>query len=199
MSGFAYVTTACFGDSVFTPINFSVTWESLNRQGRSVVPFLQSKALMYFPHFYSDKFYKGSQIEEKCRVGLLPNHSAKTTQSPATESPQHLSAEPPVFLDFFNITSLPPSIFPPGRGLVTCSASKSNSDSRPVLEIREPGETYLNSSALPEDVDGASGCCWYQSSGSLWRSGEGSKSTLGCFLSHHNSGLKKIHNLKVLS
>ena len=56
MSGFAYVTTACFGDSVFTPINFSVTWESLNRQGRSVVPFLQSKALMEYLYFYPNKF-----------------------------------------------------------------------------------------------------------------------------------------------
>ena len=29
---------------------------------RSLVPFLQSKALMCFPHFYPEKFYKGSQI-----------------------------------------------------------------------------------------------------------------------------------------
>ena len=33
----------------------------------SLVPFLQSKALMYFPHFYPDKFYNGSQIGEKCQ------------------------------------------------------------------------------------------------------------------------------------
>ena len=58
---------------------------------------------MYFPHFYSDKFYKGSQIEEKCQISLLLNRSAKTIQSPTTEQPRHLSAEPQVFLDFFPI------------------------------------------------------------------------------------------------
>ena len=26
---------------------------------------------MYFPHFYPDKFYNGSQIEEKCQISLL--------------------------------------------------------------------------------------------------------------------------------
>ena len=39
--------------------------------GGSLVPFLQSKALMYFPHFYPDKFYKNSQVEEKCQISLL--------------------------------------------------------------------------------------------------------------------------------
>ena len=48
MSGFAYVITACFEDLVFTHINFSVTWKNRNQQGRSVVPFLQSKALMEY-------------------------------------------------------------------------------------------------------------------------------------------------------
>ena len=48
---------------------------------RSLVPFLQSKALMYFPHFYPDIFYNGSQIEKKCQISLLLNHSAKTMQS----------------------------------------------------------------------------------------------------------------------
>ena len=33
---------------------------------RSLVFFLQSKALMYFPHFYPNKFYEDRQIEEKC-------------------------------------------------------------------------------------------------------------------------------------
>ena len=56
MSGFACVTTACFEDSVFNPINFSVTWENLNGQGRRVVPFLQSKALMEYLYFYPNKF-----------------------------------------------------------------------------------------------------------------------------------------------
>ena len=68
---------------------------------RSLVLFLQSKALMYFPHFYPDKFYKGSQIEGKCQISLLLNHSAKTIQSPTMERPENLSAETRVFLDFF--------------------------------------------------------------------------------------------------
>ena len=71
--------------------------------GRSLIPFLQSKALMYFPPFYPDKFYKGSQTEEKCQISLLLNHSAKTIQPPPTERPWHLSAEHWVFLDFFPV------------------------------------------------------------------------------------------------
>ena len=40
--------------------------------GRSLVCFLQSKALMYFPHFYPYKFYNGSQTEEKCPEASQP-------------------------------------------------------------------------------------------------------------------------------
>ena len=56
---------------------------------------------MYFPNFYPDKFSKGSQIEEKCQISLLLNHSAKTIQYPTTERPQHPSAEPQVSSIFF--------------------------------------------------------------------------------------------------
>ena len=49
---------------------------------RSLLPFLQSKALMYFPHFYPDKFYNGSQTEERCQMSLLLKHSAKTIRVP---------------------------------------------------------------------------------------------------------------------
>ena len=38
---------------------------------RSLVPFLQNKALTYFPHFHPDKSYDGSQIEEKHHISLL--------------------------------------------------------------------------------------------------------------------------------
>ena len=142
--------------------------------GRSLVPFLQSKALIDSPHFYPDKFYNGSQVEGKCQISLFLNHLAKTIQSPTMEQPRHLSAEPWVFLDFFPIEPpypgpshwvgnspgifqylLPgweflgifqlsstqcldqewvypgcfthpphPSIFPAGRGQVTCSTIK---------------------------------------------------------------------------
>ena len=68
---------------------------------RSLVPFVQSKALMYFSHFYPDKFYNGSQIEEKCQTSLLLNHSAKTIQSPTLEQPRNLSVRSQVFLNFF--------------------------------------------------------------------------------------------------
>ena len=77
---------------------------------RSLVPFLQSKALTYFPHFYPDKFYNGSQVEENCQISLLLNHLANPIESPTTERPWHLSAEPQVFLDFFPIK--PPSPVP---------------------------------------------------------------------------------------
>ena len=68
--------------------------------GRNLVAFLQSKALTYFPYFYPDKFYNGSQTEEKCQISLLLNHSAKTIQSPTTEWLWHLSTESQVSLDF---------------------------------------------------------------------------------------------------
>ena len=75
---------------------------------RSLVPFLRSKALVH-SHFYVDRFYKGSRIEVKCQISLLAYHSAKTTQSPTTEWPWHLSAEPWVFLDFFFFSQATPS------------------------------------------------------------------------------------------
>ena len=67
---------------------------------RSLVPFLQSKALMYFPHFYPDIFYNGSQIEKKCQISLLLNHSAKTMQS-LQWSNLGIFQLSPLFLDFF--------------------------------------------------------------------------------------------------
>ena len=70
-------------------------------------PFIRSKALIYSPHFSLNKFDKGSRIEEKCQISLLPNHSAKTTQSPTTEEPQHLSAKPWVFPQVFSWAPLP--------------------------------------------------------------------------------------------
>ena len=77
---------------------------------RSLVLFLQSKALMCFPHFYPEKFYKVSQIEGKYQITLLLNQSTKTIQSSTMEWPQHLSAETRVFLDFFQ--SRPPYSVP---------------------------------------------------------------------------------------
>ena len=102
MSEFPYGTTAQYKE---VDLHHSHTFLSHLRKSkpaeRSLVPFLQSKALMYFPHFYTDKFYKGNQIEEKCQISLLLNHSSKSIQSPTMEQPQHLSAELRVFLDFF--------------------------------------------------------------------------------------------------
>ena len=65
---------------------------------------------LHSPHFYPDKFCDGSQIEGKCQISLLLNHSAKTIQSPTMERPEHLSAETQVFLDFFQ--SRPPYSVP---------------------------------------------------------------------------------------
>ena len=64
--------------------------------------------LIYFLHFYPDKFYNGSQIEGKCRISLLLNHLAKTIQSSTMGRPQHLSAKPQVFLDLFHNQAPPP-------------------------------------------------------------------------------------------
>ena len=78
---------------------------------------------MYFPHFYSDKFYKGNQIEEKCQISLLLNKSAKTIQSPTMELPQHLSVGPRVFFDFFPNRVPLLSTFPVGGKFWHLSAS----------------------------------------------------------------------------
>ena len=64
----------------------------------SVQPYGQQPTRLLYPwdslgkntgvgcHFLlHDKFYNGSQIEEKCQMSLLLNHSAKTIQSPTME------------------------------------------------------------------------------------------------------------------
>ena len=56
---------------------------------------------LHSPHFYPDKFCDGSQIEGKCQISLLLNHSAKTIQSPTVEQPRNLSVRSQVFLNFF--------------------------------------------------------------------------------------------------
>ena len=102
MSGFPYGTIAQYKElGLHHSHKFLSHLRKLKLARRHLVSFLQSKALKYFPHFYPDKFYNDSQIEEKCQISLLLNYSAKTTQSPTTEQPQHFSAEPRVFLDFF--------------------------------------------------------------------------------------------------
>ena len=92
--------------------------------GGSRVPFLQSKALMYFPHFYPDKFYKDSQIEEKCQISLLLNHSTKIIQSPTMVRPQHVLAEPQVFLNFFSQSSPPTQYLSTGWAILLASFSQ---------------------------------------------------------------------------
>ena len=106
---------------------------------RSLVPSLWRKVLMYFPHFYPNKFYKDSWMEEKCQISLLPMHSAEIIQSSTMEWPQYLfnwalgiprflSVEAPnqylstgwVFCWVFS-PSLPPSIFWLGRNFSVSS------------------------------------------------------------------------------
>ena len=142
---------------------------------RSLVPFHQSKALMYFPHFYPEKFYNGSQIEKKCQISLLTSQPRPFSPlqwsdlsifqlSPAYSSifssralpAQYLSTGRAILLASFSQPPMqylltewefsrylstkpysmsrpwvgdaldvsPPSIIPPGRGQVTCSAAK---------------------------------------------------------------------------
>ena len=50
-----------------------------------------------------------------------------------------------------------PSIFPTGRGQVTCCPAKWNSASQPTREIWEPGETFPNLFGFPEEADGCKG------------------------------------------
>ena len=107
------------------------------KPARSLVLFLQSKALMYFLHFYPDKFYNGSQTGEKSQMGLLLNHSAKTIQSPTMERPRHFSAKPWVFLDFFPIE-------PPYRYLSTGWAILLASFSQPPTQYLLTGWEFLS-------------------------------------------------------
>ena len=100
MSGFPYGITA-WNETSTTPVNFSIILENWNWPGGVMTLFFRAK-LIYFPHFYPDKFCNGSQIEGKCQISLLLNHSAKTIQSPTTDRTQHLSAEPWVFLSYFS-------------------------------------------------------------------------------------------------
>ena len=80
----------------------------LKLTAKTLVPFLWSK-VVYSPHFYANKFYKGSQTEGKCQLSLLLNHSVKTTQFPTTKWPRCLSAKPWVFLNVFQLTPPPVS------------------------------------------------------------------------------------------
>lgn len=89
--------------------NFLRPWENRSRLGESLSFSLEQA------HILSSRLPR-QILQRQSNWGKvvgrpLPNHSAKTTQSPTTERPQHLSAEPPVFLDFFNITPLPPVSF----------------------------------------------------------------------------------------
>ena len=105
---------------------------------RNLVPFLQSKALIYFPHFYPDKFYNGSQIEEKCQVNILLNHSAKIIQSFTMKQPQDLSAEPWAFLDSF------PHLSPATHYLSTGWVVPLASFSQPCSQYLLPGWEFLD-------------------------------------------------------
>ena len=127
MSEFPYGTTAQYKE---VDLHHSHTFLSHLRKSkpaeRSLLPFLQSKALIYFPHFYPGKFYNGNKIEENCQISLLLNHSAKTTQSPTTERPLHLSAEPRAqgFPWFFSQLSPPTQYLSTGWAILLASFSQ---------------------------------------------------------------------------
>ena len=80
---------------------------------RSIVTFLQSKALVYSPHFYPDKFYKGSWFEEKRPISLLPNHSTKPL-SPLQQSNFGIFQPRPRYSSIFFNPAPTLSTFPPG-------------------------------------------------------------------------------------
>ena len=91
---------------------------------RSLVPFLQSKALMYFPHFYPDIFYNGSQIEKKCQISLLLNHSAKTMQSLQWSDLSIFQLSPGYSLIFFSQSSPPTEYLSTGWAILLASFSQ---------------------------------------------------------------------------
>ena len=68
------------------PLGSQLPEDTLWPEGANV-PFLQSRALMYFSQFYPIIFYNGCPIEEKCQISLLLDHSAKTIQSPTMKQP----------------------------------------------------------------------------------------------------------------
>ena len=87
---------------------------------------------MYFPHFYPDKFYNGSQIEEKCQISLL------TTQprpfSPLQWSNLGIFQPSPVIPRFFS-----PQLSPPTQCLSTRWAILLASFSQPPTQYLLPG------------------------------------------------------------
>ena len=110
MSGlFLWDNCMVWGLALHHSYKFLSHLRKLKMTGRTLAPFLWSKAAIYSPHFYANKFYKGSQTEEKCQISLLLNHSVKTTQFPTTERPQCLSVKHWVFLDVFQLAPTPVS------------------------------------------------------------------------------------------
>ena len=203
MSEFPYGTTAQYKE---VDLHHSHKFLSRRRKWkparRWLVSFLWSKALKYFPHFYPDKFYNDSQIEEKCQISLLLNHSAKTIQSLTTEQPQHLSAKPGYSSIF---SQLSPSIQYLSTRWAILLASFSQHATHYVLtgweflSVFQPSPKFENLERLtqihlhsPRRWMGTRGHCRYQSSGSSWSPVKERKFTLGPFVVAITVNWKKI-------
>ena len=110
MSGFLlWDNCMVWGLALHHSYKFLSHLRKLKLTAKTLVPFLWSKVVVFSPHFYANKFYKGSQTEGKCQISLLLNHSVKTTQFPTTKWPRCLSAKPWVFLNVFQFTPSPVS------------------------------------------------------------------------------------------
>ena len=146
MSGFAYVITACFEDLVFTHINFSVTWENRNQQGRSVVPFLQSKALMEYLLVLSQQI-----LLRQMNWGNASNQAL--TQLLSIDCSASYSGANSVS---FNRALCIPR-YPQQSGAGNCSSPPNKTrDHQSVWEVWESGET-LSIRLDSEEVDGHRG------------------------------------------
>ena len=123
MSGFPYGPTVQYEDRPPPLLRFSQLPEKTVMTGWNLVPFPWSKALIYSPHVYLDKFYKGSQIEEKCQISLL------TTQprpfSPLQWSNLGIFQSGPGYFSIFFPNRVPPiQYLSPGWAILLASFSQ---------------------------------------------------------------------------
>ena len=77
---------------------------------------------MYFPHFYPEKFYNGSQIEKKCQISLLT--SQPRPFSPLQWSDLSIFQLSPAYSSIFSSRALPAQYLSTGRAILLASFSQ---------------------------------------------------------------------------
>ena len=103
---------------------------------RSLVPFLQNKALTYFPHFHPDKSYDGSQIEEKHQISLFITQPRPF--SPLQWRDLGVFQPSPGYSSIFSQSSPPPKYLSTGWAILLAPFSQ------PPTQYLLPGWKFLS-------------------------------------------------------